>query len=62
MENNPFATIKNRLETTQDEIDDIIDEAQQNHHAFISQITSLKRTIRSMQAHIRLNEPSQRSS
>ena len=51
-------TVKSRLDKALDDLEDIVEAAQQNHHDFISQSTGLRRTIKSTQISLQLAEKS----
>jgi len=56
MESKYLVELKARLNTALHNLEDTVEEAQQNHHAFISQTTSIRRTIRSAIVNLELAE------
>ena len=62
MESKYLVELKARLNTALHNLEDTVEEAQQNHHAFISQTTSIRRTIRSALANLELAEKNKQTS
>ena len=61
MGNKAFADAKIHLERAMDELEDMIDEAQETHHTFISQATGLRRTVRAVKINLEVAERNEQS-
>jgi len=61
MENKSLVTARGRLDVALNELEDIVEEAQQNHHAFISQTTNLRRILKAIYANITIAEHREQS-
>ena len=62
MENKAFSQAKSNLERALNNLEDIVEEAQQDHHEFISQTTALRRTIRAVEVNLQVAERNEQAS
>ena len=61
MDSKAFSTAKSNLGRALDALEDIVEEAQQNHHVFISQATALRRIIRAAEINLQVAEKNEQS-
>ena len=51
-----LAKAKSHISTALDELEDIVNEAQETHHIFISQTTGLRRTLKAIEVNLQVAE------